>query len=62
VEETLTERFNRLTSGMPDAEGAVVMGVTEGAVRKIRRGDTKSFDLGPREDSRKMTLTRKTGP
>lgn len=30
---------------MSDAEVAVVMGVTEGAVRKIRRGDTKSFDL-----------------
>lgn len=30
---------------MSDTEVAVIMGVTEGAVRKIRRGDTKSFDL-----------------
>lgn len=43
--ETFTERFNRLTSSMTDTKVGSILGVTEGAVRKIRRGDTQTIEL-----------------
>jgi transcriptional regulator with XRE-family HTH domain len=43
--ETFTERFNRLTADLKDAEIASLLGVTEGAVRKLRRGETQTLKL-----------------
>jgi len=43
--ETFTERFNRLTAGMTQTEIGAIMGVTEGAVRKIVNGDTQTMQL-----------------
>jgi transcriptional regulator with XRE-family HTH domain len=43
--ETLTERFCRLTEGMSDTKIAAIMNMTERAVRKLRLGDTQSYDL-----------------
>lgn len=54
--ETLTERFNRLTAQLSETHVASIMGVTEGAVRKLRRGDTQSYDL-----KRALRLCRELG-
>ena len=43
--ETMTERFNRLTKGMSDAEIAFVMGITVPGIRKIKAGDTQTMKL-----------------
>lgn len=43
--ETMTERFNRLTKGMPESEIAFVMGISVPAVRKVKTGETKSMTL-----------------
>lgn len=41
--ETFTERFNRLTRHLSDAELAVALGVSVSTARSIRSGDTKSL-------------------
>ncbi|MDB5069548.1 MAG: hypothetical protein JWM87_659 [Candidatus Eremiobacteraeota bacterium] len=43
--ETFTDRFNRLTSDLRDVEVASLLDLTEGAVRKLRRGDTQTLKL-----------------
>jgi len=45
--ETFAERFSRLIKerGLTDTEVASLLGVSEGAVRKIKRGDTQSLKL-----------------
>jgi DNA-binding Xre family transcriptional regulator len=43
--ETFTERINRLTRHLSDAELAVALGVSVTSARKIRSGETKSLKL-----------------
>lgn len=44
-EETFTERFNRLVSGVSETEVGVILGISESAVRKLKRGDTQTLKL-----------------
>lgn len=55
-DETFTERFNRLTGQMRNAEVAALIGVTENAIRKLRSGETKSLTL-----ARGLVLAREVG-
>lgn len=41
--EHFTERFNRLTASLSDAELAVALGVSVSAARKVRSGETRSL-------------------
>lgn len=56
AKETFTERFNRLTAHLSDAELAVTLGVSVSAARKLRTGDTQSLKL-----QQALRLCRKLG-
>lgn len=43
--ETFTDRFNRLTAHLSVTKIAGILDVTEGSIRKLRRGDTQTIEL-----------------
>lgn len=45
--ETFTERFNRLTAHLSDAELAVALGLSVSAARMLRSGETRSLKFAP---------------
>ena len=56
--ETFTDRFNRLTGAMKDADVASILDLTEGAIRKLRRGETQTLKLhGALKLARRLGVT-----
>ncbi len=45
ADETFTERFNRLTKAIPDAEMMTTLGMSHSGLLKVRSGDTKTLKL-----------------
>lgn len=43
--ETFTERFNRLTADIKPTRLAMILGISEAGLRKLRVGDTQSLKL-----------------
>jgi len=43
--ETFTERFKRLTAGIPEPELLYILGVKDGALQKLIDGSTQSLKL-----------------